>query len=196
MRLKVSSVKWRPFCLGLNVLNQNFPYRRNWRTEPQLATFQSPLLQLHMPATGAVFAHNGRHFVMTFPNYILDLKLVIFWFRLHWNVFTRVQLTINDSSLVEIMAWRRTSRIILFSPFEYDWSYCSSQENLLSICMHKYLIDHSCSVRMPHILISTSLWIWHRLVINMVADLFVLIEHFYFVIAGKVHVHSIIQYIQ
>ena len=26
MRLKVSSVKWRPFCLGLNVLNQVYSY--------------------------------------------------------------------------------------------------------------------------------------------------------------------------
>ena len=31
MRLKVASAKWRPFCLGLNVLNTNFTEAACWR---------------------------------------------------------------------------------------------------------------------------------------------------------------------
>ena len=30
MHLKMSSAKWRPFCLGLNVLNSESPHARSW----------------------------------------------------------------------------------------------------------------------------------------------------------------------
>ena len=36
------------------------------------------------------------------------MKIVVFPFKLQWNMFLGVQITINQPSLVQVMAWRHT----------------------------------------------------------------------------------------
>ena len=86
MRLKVSSAKRRPFCLGLNVLMRKIficrmteNYTQHIESETRCPTF-------------------SRHFQMDF----LPWKNVAFWFKFHWNMFRRAQLLRCQPSQVEI----------------------------------------------------------------------------------------------
>ena len=64
MRLKMSSGKWRPYCLGLNVLT-------HWGRDKMAAIFQT-----------------------TFSNGFSGNENVYFRLTFHWSLFLEVQLTI------------------------------------------------------------------------------------------------------
>ena len=64
MRLKMSSGKWRPYCLGLNVLT-------HWGWDKMAAIFQT-----------------------TFSNRFSGMKMYEFRLTFHWSLFLEVQLTI------------------------------------------------------------------------------------------------------
>ena len=86
MRLKVSSAKRRPFCLGLNVLT-------HWGRDKMADISQT-----------------------MFSKAFSWMKSFVFWFQFHWSLFLRVQLTINKSALVQVMAWRPTADKPLLEP--------------------------------------------------------------------------------
>ena len=85
MRLKMSSGKWRPFCLGLNVLTgyvQCFTPRGSIDWESELVN-SSPLDKM------AAISQK------IFSDAFLWMKSFVFWFKFHWSLFLGVQLTIT-----------------------------------------------------------------------------------------------------
>ena len=80
MHLKISSAKWRPFCLGLNVLI-------HWGRNKMAAIMK-----------------------MIFWNAFSCMKLAILWFKFHSSLYQRAQLLVTIISLlVWVIAWRSTS---------------------------------------------------------------------------------------
>ena len=54
------------------------------------------------PLTHWGWDKNGRHFLqMTFPNAFLFMKIFLFWFTIHWNLFP----IDTNLSMVQKMAW-------------------------------------------------------------------------------------------
>ena len=45
----------------------------------------------------------------TFSNAISQLKIIVPWFKFHWNLFLKCQLTMMQYLLVQAMAWCQTS---------------------------------------------------------------------------------------
>ena len=74
MRLKVSSAKWRPFHLGLNVLRKCF-----WEVMDTLVQSTSSLNVLTLRPE-----QNGDHFIENI------CKMFLFWIIFLWSVFQRV----------------------------------------------------------------------------------------------------------
>ena len=85
MHLKISSAKWRPFCLGLNVLTAE--YHGEWVDAENNSDIT------------CVLTHRGRDkmatiFQTTFSNGFSWMKMYEFLLEFHWSLFSRVQLTI------------------------------------------------------------------------------------------------------
>ena len=88
MYLKMSSAKWRPSCLGLNVL-------RAWITARQTMGYDYSSL----PDSKGFVTHWGRDEMnnisqTTFSNVFSAMKMFEFRLKFHWSLFPRVQLTI------------------------------------------------------------------------------------------------------
>ena len=84
MHLKMSSTKWRPFCICLNILK-----RVTWGTSCWLAIV--PHINSSFPR------QNGHHWPFwqrTFSNVFSWMKKFDFRLNFHWSLFLRVQLTI------------------------------------------------------------------------------------------------------
>ena len=120
MHLKVSSAKWRPFCLGLNVLRSHFVARHvkacRRRINLQYCPYQDKiswsaflLLIIHLDAYNYILGslwnaelkltHWGRGkmaviFQTTFSNAFSWMKINKLRLRFHWILFPRVKLTI------------------------------------------------------------------------------------------------------
>ena len=58
MRLKMSSAKWRPFCIGLNVLSTNGDFKIFWRFESHS--------YICMTFTFAYLCHSRRHIILNY----------------------------------------------------------------------------------------------------------------------------------
>ena len=95
MRLKVSSAKRRPFCLGLNVL---IPYRKLVQAVAYCLFIVKPL---PAPMLTCQFntlrqRQNGRHFAdAIFKCFFLNENAWI-PIKFHWSLFPRVQLAISQ----------------------------------------------------------------------------------------------------
>ena len=86
MRLKVSSAKWRPFYLSLNVLNVHL-ICTVWHVTLMAITG----ITIPVPYLGDKM---GDIFQTTFWNVFSWIKIVVFWLKFHWKLFPRVQLTV------------------------------------------------------------------------------------------------------
>ena len=75
MHMKISSGKWRPFCLGLNVLK----------------CFTLRLIHLPLDKMGAISQ-------TIFSDAFSWMKSFVFWLKSRWNLFLGVQLTIAQHS--------------------------------------------------------------------------------------------------
>ena len=85
MRLKTSSVKWRPCYLGLNVhkdIRRMYSFWTNMFVN---------LLKLNYPQT-----RWQTFWQMTFSNAFSWMKILEFRFKFHWNLFLRVKSTISQ----------------------------------------------------------------------------------------------------
>ena len=115
--LKMSSGKWRPFCLGLNVLKVHLLqsikrptshdvlsipvcfhnvtlFRGSHVADNILTKTQHNILNIYLDLT-----HWGRDKMdatsqTTLSNAFSWMKLLEFWLKIHWSLFLRVQLTI------------------------------------------------------------------------------------------------------
>ena len=95
MHLKMSPAKWRPFCLSLNVsmliifiitdimLIITFLYLMHWRYNFDGLTHWGQYKMANILQT-------------TFSNAFCWLKSLVFWWKFHWSLFLRVQLTISQ----------------------------------------------------------------------------------------------------
>ena len=114
MSLKVSSAKWRPSCLGLNVLNTQcvrkfrcwtpnvfFVYSLSFSTHinsislkiTPLAIMQLPLCQWSNPEKYGESLQIWKNY--SYKNKSISLmKMFEFWLKFHWSLFLRVQLTV------------------------------------------------------------------------------------------------------
>ena len=104
MRLKVSSGKWRPFCLGLNALK----LEHGWLVSFHNSMFMSSLIHVislmlfELIPVGkkySLLTHWGREKIaaiwqMTLSNAFSWMKIYEFCSRFHWNVFLRFELKI------------------------------------------------------------------------------------------------------
>ena len=99
MRLKVSSAKWRPFCLGLNVLLVIHKSCALMCVD-QLAALHSTYLSIwSMKLLTPVLTHWGRDKMAAFSQTTFSIAfftMKLFEFRLyfHWSLFLRFELTI------------------------------------------------------------------------------------------------------
>ena len=98
--LKLSSAKWRPFCLGLNVLS------------PQIYEF-------------VLFTYWGLNKMVniletTFSNVFSWMKIIAFWFKFHWSLFIRVQLT-NDHCFREWLGAKKRQAITWTNDDPAQW---------------------------------------------------------------------------
>ena len=100
MHLKMSSVKWRPFCLGLNVLTSKGSPLGDSRGINHL---QRGCLCKHTECTHneAHLTHGSRDEIDTVLQTTLSNAfswLKMYWFRLkiHWSLFPGFQLTISQ----------------------------------------------------------------------------------------------------
>ena len=85
MHFKMSSGKWLPFCLGLNVL-----YIPLYHVNVIISPCPYPIHALTHWGRGKMAAI----FQTTFSTSFSWLKMYEFWLRFHWKLFPRVQLTI------------------------------------------------------------------------------------------------------
>ena len=79
MHLKMDSAKWRPFCLGLNVLSDLVWWchdRSGVRT-----------CNAHLSHCSLTY---WWHFLKTFSGAISSMKNVVFWFKFHWSSLPRI----------------------------------------------------------------------------------------------------------
>ena len=94
MHLKVSSPKWRSFCLGLNVLKKS--------PGDIMLTRWSLYNMATMSQT-------------TFSCSFSCMKSIVFWFKFHWNLFPNGPIN-NMPGLVQIMAWHQSCAKPLSEP--------------------------------------------------------------------------------
>ena len=123
MHLKMSSAKWRPFCLGLNVLKKvSQGCDSNTMMYPCLGYGRIPwshsiyvYIYIYMGFNTLRPTQNGRHF----PDDILK------WIFLNENVWISNKISLkfvpkvpinNIPTLVQIMAWRRSGDKPLSDP--------------------------------------------------------------------------------
>ena len=71
MHLKISSAKWRPFCLGLNVLNLG-----EWESLGGRLNTKSRLTIIEIPKMKVRLSHHGLIFVIgiLFPGDMIDIE--------------------------------------------------------------------------------------------------------------------------
>ena len=81
IHLKMSSGKWRPFCLCLNVLTLNIYIVAEIKWPP------------------FAFAEN-------IFNFIFLSEKIVFWFKFLWKLFARA-LIVEKSALVAVMTWHQ-----------------------------------------------------------------------------------------
>ena len=93
MPLKMSSAKWRPFCLGLNVL------RRIWGFACPVYCKARHLMSSYTEHWNRTLTHWGRDKMdailqTTFWSAFSWIKMFEFRLKFHWSLIQRVQLTI------------------------------------------------------------------------------------------------------
>ena len=99
MHLKMSSGKWLPFCLGLNVLTHSFQeifcnIEFVW-TLVQIMTILLVLSLVCLTQHIEVLNKKAAISQMTFWNVFSCMKMYEFHLRFHWSLFPMVQWTIS-----------------------------------------------------------------------------------------------------
>ena len=115
MHLKMSLVKWRPFCLGLNVLKSYVPNNMicyqlitNSSATPSTEHNASPSWT---GSTGGTLTpsspeQNGRHFADDIFRWIFVNEIFCILIKISLK-FVPKDMIDNNPALVQIMAWRR-----------------------------------------------------------------------------------------
>ena len=140
MRLKVSSAKWRPCCLGLNVLMRNIVHPKKYtgpfplllllllwsgisniiELTPSFRPHTFPVDSLAPGRCGNYFntlrpIQNGRHFADDIFKWIFLNENVWISIKISFKFFPKASIN-NIPALVQVMAWRRTGDKPLFEP--------------------------------------------------------------------------------
>ena len=99
MHLRMSSAKWRPFCLRLNVLNQRVimtTLKSLVKTQIVIKTTYSAISDHKVSIMLTHWGQDKMDAILQtiFSCAFSSMKIAVFWLNFHWNMFARVQLTI------------------------------------------------------------------------------------------------------